>query len=93
MASFKMLNGLEIDEENEQRQKEFDQKCYIKDNCIIFNFGAEYPIELRRCATAEAILGWIDHLCCTKAWITTDIIKKFIDLATIHHKIQIHPLP
>lgn len=92
MASFKMLNGLEIDEEDEQRQKELEQKCYINDFCIILNFGYDYPIELRRCATAEAILGWVDHLC-EKPWITPDIIRRFIYLATDHHKIKIHPLP
>ncbi len=82
----------EFPEESEKRGEILAKQCYVEDDSIIINLGHEYPIALRRCATPEAILGWVDHLL-DKTWMTTDVIQQFIGYATQHHGIRIHPLP
>ena len=74
----------------------WSKMCCKEDASIVFSRsenGAEIcHIDLDRCSTPEAILGWVDHLS-DKTWITREYIQLFVQFATGHHGIQIYPLP
>ena len=89
---FRIMSLDDLQQEWEQEQEILAKQCYVEDDCIVIDVSHEYPIALRRCATPEAILGWVDHLS-SKTWITNGVIRRFILLATQHHGITIHPLP
>ena len=51
-----------------------------KDGCVYLNTGegrSPYEIELSRIPTAEALLGWIQHLR-EKTWVTGEHVVQFI---------------
>lgn len=69
----------------------FKKLVYIEDGCIILNTTGEYCIELDRCNTPEKLLGWVQHLC-EKTWMTTDILARFIEVASKENGIKLEHL-
>lgn len=80
----------ELEPKFEKHAKQLEKQLRVKGNCIVFHIPNcdEYAIELSRCNSAESILGWVHHLS-EKRWISTELICRFIELATSHHKIQL----
>jgi hypothetical protein len=68
------------------------KQCYMDGQDIVIDIADEYRVPLSRCSTPEAILGWVGQLT-EKTWITVPVIRRFVQLATRHHDIKIHPLP
>ena len=64
---------------------------YIEDRCIVINTVGEYCIELDRCDTPEKLLEWVHHLC-EKTWMTTDILARFIEVASVKNEMTLKHL-
>jgi hypothetical protein len=75
-----------------EHERDLSEKCYMDGEDIVINLADEYRVALSRCSTPAAILGWVDQLT-QKTWITVPVIQRFVQLATEHHRITIHPLP
>lgn len=59
--------------------------CEIRGNEIIIDpNGAAYPVRLDQCASHEAIIEWVLHLC-EKKWISVGLLEQFILEACSHH--------
>ena len=56
------------------------KQCYIDDDYVVLDEG-RYQIRVNRCATPEAILGWVYHLG-EKTWVTAPILRRFVALTT-----------
>jgi hypothetical protein len=65
-----------------------NQQCYVDGDHIIINAGFEYPIALNRCDTTEKRLSWSFHLT-EKTWMTTEVLRRFIDLVVMTNNIPI----
>ncbi|MCG2750377.1 MAG: hypothetical protein L6301_00855 [Desulfobacteraceae bacterium] len=59
---------------------ELKRQCYLSDGAIVLNVGAEYFVELKRANTKAKILNWVHHLS-GKNWMTTELLRRFIELA------------
>ncbi|WP_258087551.1 hypothetical protein [Xenorhabdus bovienii] len=70
-----------------------DKLVWFDETHIILNTDLggtnnEYEIPLHDCDTSEKILWWTFHLS-EKNWVTTDMLRRFIRLATVKAKIKI----
>lgn len=71
-----------------ERLKRQASECYVEGDSIVLDEG-RYRIHLDRCATPEAILAWVAHLCESKGWITPSVLYRFIAHAADHHGIDL----
>lgn len=60
---------------------------YIEGDYLVINVSDGYSIELNRCDTHDKILHWVSHLC-EKTWITPDVLRDFIRVATKYHNLS-----
>ncbi|PHM22987.1 hypothetical protein [Xenorhabdus ehlersii] len=73
--------------------EQLDKLVRVDETHIILNTDPggtnnEYEILLQECGTPEQILWWTFHLT-EKNWVTTDMLRRFIRLATVKAKIKI----
>jgi hypothetical protein len=90
------MNDDEIDKELEKRlfsmeryaeeEAELQRACHIQGDCIVLMRSENHPytIELSQLDSHAKILSWVAHLC-SKGWVTTTILSRFISLACGHH--------
>lgn len=65
------------------------KRVFVRDGQIVLaDGGFEYPIDLNRCKSAEALLGWLSHIS-EKSWVTTEHIHDLITLASTENGIEI----
>jgi hypothetical protein len=69
---------------------------YVDGDYIVFRLpeycsDEDYHVALDRCSTPEAILEWVHHLR-PKNWMTEPMIRRFVQLATEHHGINIETM-
>ncbi|MCB0213917.1 MAG: hypothetical protein KDJ52_31550 [Anaerolineae bacterium] len=79
MLNFKTL----IEEINE-----LEKQVYLEGDQIIIDVCYKYPIAVSECDTPEKLLAWVYHLC-EKNWMTTPVIRRFIALASSHHRLDL----
>lgn len=70
-----------------QETEELERQCLQDGDVIRFPDAGNYKIALGRCNTAKKILDWVDHLC-EKPWMTTQLVRRFINLAAAAHEID-----
>jgi hypothetical protein len=80
-----------MDPRDQQAQDPVSRQCVIEEDMIVFTSPARYEIRLDRCATAEQILSWVNHLA-EKSWVTTPLLRRFIHLACLHAGIAFRDL-
>jgi hypothetical protein len=64
----------------------------VDDGLLTIHDPSEYEIALSRCATAEGILQWVRHLS-EKTWVTTEIIERFVPVASQNIGLDIDTVP
>lgn len=64
-----------------EKEKILAEQVKIVDGNIVINVAYEYNILLDTCRTAEDVLNWVLHLS-DKTWITTEVLKRFILIAS-----------
>jgi len=69
--------------------KVLTKQCYIEGENIIIDLACEYVIALNRCSTVKSILQWVIQLS-EKTWMTTDVLKQFIELSINYHGIDVY---
>ena len=79
----------ELRKKYEEHVEDLRRMCYVDGDAIVFRVGTGYEIEFVTCNTTPKILSWVYHLC-EKNWITPDLIRRFIILASDHHGIDFH---
>lgn len=83
----------DIIKRSQKEEEVLGKIVYIEDNYIVIDvknpFIFYYDIELSRINTPDKLLCWIFHLL-GKNWMTTDILRKFIELISKHHNINIY---
>jgi hypothetical protein len=67
-------------------EKELAKLCILDGDLIILN--GFYEIPLSRCNSHEKILAWICHLA-EKTWVTTDLLRRFLIIASKANNIEI----
>jgi hypothetical protein len=85
---YNLITAADISKDNTKFEKKMAAQLSIEGEYIVFH-KHHYDIELSRCRTKSAILQWVHHLS-GKAWMTTDLIERFIELTTKYHKIDIY---
>lgn len=63
------------------------KKIYVVDEHIVINVVSEYNIPLISCSTPQGILRLVHHLT-EKTWMTTELIRRFIEVACKHSNIE-----
>ena len=81
----------ELGEEYFQNQQDLRKACRLENEQIVFDVKerTEYKIPLSRCDTYQKIVSWTTHLL-QKNWVTSDVLKRFIELACSHHRLDAH---
>jgi len=83
----------DIIERSKKQEEALSKVVYIEDECIVIDvknpFIFYYDIELSRINTSDKLLSWTFHLL-GKNWMTTDILRKFIELVSEHYNINIY---
>lgn len=57
-----IMNGEALFEAAMEENREWADKVYIKDGCLVLNISYEYAVDLSRIDTKEKVLAWIHHL-------------------------------
>ena len=78
---------MSIADEFKEREEKLQQQVSVKEDHIVINVSYEYNIALSRCDTAEKLLHWVWHLT-EKTWMTNDVMRRFIEVASRENKIK-----
>lgn len=76
-----LINKDNLVESIMEKEKILTEQVKIVDDYIVINVAYAYNIHLHTCRTAEDVLKWVLHLS-DKTWITTEVIKRFIFIAS-----------
>jgi hypothetical protein len=90
MGEIKVYTAKDIQESARQHRIRMSKIVYIKGDYICIRSKTEHRIELSRCDTYSKILWWCHHLCDSKGWMTTDIIRRFIELAVENNHLKMY---
>lgn len=82
------MNFKDLKEQVLAHHNHMKQQVFIDDTLVVFTVAGEYCIELNRCDTPEKLLGWV-HRLCEKAWVTPQILARFIELVTAAHQMEL----
>lgn len=77
------------------RRERMERIICVKESHIVIDLfelcdaPGEYNIPLENCATSTQILGWV-HQLAEKNWLTNDVLRRFVALATENAGIDLH---
>lgn len=79
---------MDLIKEVAEHDEKMAKQVYVKDDHIILNVSYEYNILKADCDTPEKLLSWVYHLT-EKTWMTTEAMRRFIEVACIENSITI----
>ena len=77
------MNYQELSEIAAEAEKDWSNKVYIHNNCLVLNIRYKYMIDLDRIDTKEKILSWTVHLS-EKNWTTREMFFRMFRLLENH---------
>jgi hypothetical protein len=77
--------GADLIKEGMKIEREWQDKIYVENGCLVLNIIYPYQIELNRIDTPLKLLAWIGHLL-EKNWVSRDVIYWLIRTWEKHFK-------
>lgn len=85
-----ILTAKDLSDLHFKRVEEKNRRVKIEDGFVVLD--GHYEISLKRVATEQDVLKWLNHLM-HKIWFDKDIAMFFIETVCDHNNIVLHPLP